>query len=302
MPQDPFWNPVMGAVDMLTKDVMRKRELYQRAQQQLALREEERQHQITVRDEEREHGRQKAGFTARMGYLDELGRDSTITDKSKEDIGQARLKMIGEMEAGAPVSDTEELDITRRTRKLSPEVAEYFEGEIDTTQPMPLKVAESLEDQFYAQEKDRRAGEAFEVDKSHKEKMAKASQTRAQVALERVRRDRGLKKEELETKEVQRVVETIDDLKEAALEDLKWEDSPKAKEFIDFLDDARLRVERGEDPNIVLKELKTYGEFLMGDKKEGGGLPKWMLSIGKMIKGSTRKTKTGETGKQDLTY
>lgn len=299
MPQDPFWNPLMGAVDFMTEDIMRRKALYEEGQRQRALREEQQGYERERIKEERGYKRKEAGERGRADLMEKLLKGD-ITPDSRRDITKTLADFYSKMETGGETQGIEIPEATQRTIQLDPETAEFFEGMINPNKPVSLEVYETLKKLVGEHKK-------AEADEAHKKSTAESSRISAEAAALRARKYQpagARAKPEEKTKTITALVEK---LRKEAVKDLefegrdpKFEGDPdkikRAQDYIDFLDDILIRAEAGEDVEELLEELKTYGGFVKESRFEK------MKSVLGFAKKQPGKVKPTGKVKQDITY
>jgi hypothetical protein len=122
---EQFWHPVMGAVDLITRDVMRRKEL---ARQQAVL------------QEKRQYDQSVDQYKYTMESIGKALGDPNVDPEIKTGL----MKSMATMKPGA----VQPMAIKYNTRKLRPDVAESFKGLIDPTKEYYLPQALALEQEF----------------------------------------------------------------------------------------------------------------------------------------------------------
>jgi len=145
-----FWHPVMGAVDTMTQDILRRRqraadianqERVMATQQQNAAALQTQRHK---NDQELQQQRNSAeAHKLRMANLFDLSRAPDIDSKTRDLAMSNAIKMATDPKY-VPDSD---ISAAPMTRPLRPDVAKHFGGLRDADN-LPFAVAEKLEKQF----------------------------------------------------------------------------------------------------------------------------------------------------------
>ena len=132
MTQDPFWHPVMGAVDFMTQDIIRQREARRRENLQ------------------RENWDRQAAqnrLNKQISLLSTMGKTPGITPESRNTMYGAAQEAL----QGNPPAEIHPVQV--QTGRLSPEVADFYAPEIPKGKELPLSTLQKLEEQYWNMKK-----------------------------------------------------------------------------------------------------------------------------------------------------
>lgn len=169
------WNPIMGAVDMVSQEIMQKRNLLRNAAMQNAAQQEQ-----LARDQKLE------GYKGRIKSLNDIMTSRDFTPETQNMAGQSLMKVISDPNFEPPA----DMPIQRQTVPLHPEVEKFFSGAPGFRPGVPVTpdVAEKLTQMYYDNAKMSRENEYNDARVQAEGKRADADLIRANA--QRIRANR----------------------------------------------------------------------------------------------------------------
>ena len=274
MPEDQYWNRVLGMTDFIARDILRTRERNRQiAERRQELREDRefRAQQATLADERRMKSQQ---WTNKMQALGKMMDTKGLTDESRNMLMGSMAKMTTDPDVELPTRGVQ----THR-RHLIPEVAEMFKGVIDVSQPLPLSVAESIEKQAmdFMQERTR------ERDATSRERQAGAAEERARKYQSGSSRETPKANAKALLSEFRRSMENVGE----GLEPLK-------AKYRQQLDKWAKEIHTGADPDSMAGEMFSFGEFqekMEKEEEESQAFDQGMETLMDEIRGIRKESK-----------
>lgn len=141
MTQDPFWHPINGAIDTITKDVLSMRNAKRIMERQAAIAQQEAESRQKLQDKKDA----SAMLMERIKFLQSKGKDTSLTPESRTQAMNAAMSMMSNPDIPVDFRPQQEMV------SLHPEVAKFFEGTpgFDPSKPVSAAVAKELTAQYF---------------------------------------------------------------------------------------------------------------------------------------------------------